>query len=159
MHYTTLLLYKHIFRHSTHVHPKGSPRVACCHVRWKAVEIAKMKERLPLARLMMRMNAAPPARDFIGALREAQGKVGKPGLIAEVKKASPSRGVIQPDFDPVRVCCSPPAVSFCMLFSSMCCMLHPSGTSVRNQEARPHIVVCISALTGVSRGIADCTGL
>jgi hypothetical protein len=75
-----------------------------------------MKERLPLARLMMRMNAAPPARDFIGALRAAQGKTGKPGLIAEVKKASPSRGVIQPNFDPVRVSCSPSAVSLYMLF-------------------------------------------
>ena len=61
-----------------------------------------MKERLPLARLMMQMNAAPPARDFIGALRGAQAQLGKPGLIAEVKKASPSRGVIQPDFDPVK---------------------------------------------------------
>ncbi len=62
-----------------------------------------MKERLPLARLMMQLNAAQPARDFIGALRGAQAKIGKPGLIAEVKKASPSRGVIQPNFDPVRV--------------------------------------------------------
>lgn len=75
-----------------------------------------MKERLPLARLMMQVNAAPPARDFIGALRAAQGETGKPGLIAEVKKASPSRGVIQPNFDPVRVSCSPSAVSFHILF-------------------------------------------
>jgi len=71
--------------------------------RWKAVEIAKWKERFPLARLMMQMNAAQASRDFIGALRGAQEKTGKPGLIAEVKKASPSRGIIQPNFDPVRV--------------------------------------------------------
>ena len=62
-----------------------------------------MKERLPLARLMMQLNAARPPRDFIGALQGAQAKIGKPGLIAEVKKASPSRGVIQPNFDPVKV--------------------------------------------------------
>ncbi|CAL5224821.1 g7571 [Coccomyxa viridis] len=72
-------------------------------VWWKAVEIARMKERLPLARLMMQLKAAQPARDFIGALRGAQARIGKPGLIAEVKKASPSRGVIQPNFDPVRI--------------------------------------------------------
>ncbi len=71
--------------------------------RWKAVEIARMKERLPLARLALQTKGAQPSRDFIGALRSAQERVGKPGLIAEVKKASPSKGIIQPDFDPVRV--------------------------------------------------------
>ena len=120
-----------------------------------------MKERLPLARLMMQVNAAPPARDFIGALRAAQGKTGKPGLIAEVKKASPSRGVIQPNFDPVRVSCSPSAVSFHILFSPVCCLLHAKGTSARTRKARarPNIIMCIPALTGVSCGIADCTSL
>jgi indole-3-glycerol phosphate synthase len=62
-----------------------------------------MKERLPLGRLMVQAQNSPSPRDFIGALRDAQNRIGKPGLIAEVKKASPSRGVIQPDFDPVRV--------------------------------------------------------
>ena len=73
-----------------------------------------MKERRPLARLMMQMKAAEaaqPSRDFIGALRGAQASTGKPGLIAEVKKASPSRGVIQPNFDPVRVRSKPPLLS------------------------------------------------
>ncbi|CAL8472095.1 g11637 [Coccomyxa elongata] len=72
-------------------------------VWWKAQELVRMKEKQPLTRLSMLIKSAPPSRDFIGALREAKERIGKPGLIAEVKKASPSRGVIQPDFDPVKI--------------------------------------------------------
>lgn len=71
--------------------------------RHKAVEIEKMREKQPIARLSMMLKMAAPSRDFIGALRAAQARKGKPGLIAEVKKASPSKGVIQPDFDAVKV--------------------------------------------------------
>ena len=48
---------------------------------------------------------APPTRDFIGALRAGNERTGLPGLIAEVKKASPSRGVLREDFDPVSFPC------------------------------------------------------
>src|SRR5258706_95999 len=45
---------------------------------------------------------APPVRDFIGALRDRIGG-GAAGVVAEIKKASPSRGVLRPIFDPAAI--------------------------------------------------------
>lgn len=66
-----------------------------------------MKYGQPMTTLVIKAKLAGQGRDFVGAIRTKLEATGRPGLIAEVKKASPSRGVIQPDFDPVRVRCCP----------------------------------------------------
>jgi indole-3-glycerol phosphate synthase len=60
-----------------------------------------MKEKMPLYRLLGPLGSAPPARDFVAALRASYDRTALPALIAEVKKASPSRGVLRENFDPV----------------------------------------------------------
>ncbi|CAL0317609.1 unnamed protein product [Lupinus luteus] len=82
----------------------NTPRNILEEIVWnKDVEVAKLKERNPLVALKRALDNAPPARDFIGALKAANERTGLPGLIAEVKKASPSRGILREDFDPVEI--------------------------------------------------------
>ena len=66
----------------------------------KRQEVAQMQQELPLASLRQQLNTAPIVRNFLTALQENSNQ---PSLIAEVKKASPSRGVIRADFEPVAI--------------------------------------------------------
>ena len=68
----------------------------------KRREIDEAKARAPLARLRETVKAQGAARGFASALR-AKVAAGKPAVIAEIKRASPSKGLIRADFDPARI--------------------------------------------------------
>ena len=81
--------------------PDAEPRHILEEIVWhKEKEVDQMRERLPLLELRKQVQDAPPVRDFAEALR--RGKT-QPALIAEVKKASPSKGVIRKNFNPVQI--------------------------------------------------------
>ena len=65
----------------------------------KRQEIARRKQQTAPADIERRAAAAAPTRGFVDRLR-ATAAAGRPALIAEIKKASPSRGLIRADFDP-----------------------------------------------------------
>lgn len=72
-------------------------------VEEKRREIAKLPHHRPTPQdLRAAMTERRPRRDFAAALRQPR-RGGKVSLIAEIKKASPSAGVIRPDFDPVKI--------------------------------------------------------
>ena len=66
---------------------------------YKRAEIADAKARWPLPALQRLADAAPPPRGFARAI-ENKHREGRIALIAEIKKASPSKGLIRPDFVP-----------------------------------------------------------
>jgi indole-3-glycerol phosphate synthase len=68
----------------------------------KRAEVAQAKQHETLAALRARAEARKDLRNFTGALR-AKIALGAPAVIAEVKRASPSRGVLRADFDPVEI--------------------------------------------------------
>lgn len=65
----------------------------------KAEEVAQAKREIPLHQLQKQLATQTPPRGFIAAI-QAKHAQGSPAIIAEIKKASPSKGLIRPDFQP-----------------------------------------------------------
>ena len=79
-------------------HEEGEPRNILEKIVWeKDREVAAARERVSLEQLKKQVAELPAPRDFLAALKAS---CRKPAVIAEVKKASPSKGVIRENFDP-----------------------------------------------------------
>ncbi len=82
---------------------KATPDILKKILEHKKTEVAAAREVLPLAELKARVaDLAGEPRGFCRALRKSAA-AGRTAIIAEVKKGSPSKGVIRADFDPVAI--------------------------------------------------------
>jgi indole-3-glycerol phosphate synthase len=82
-------------------HPEEKARHILEEIVWeKDREVEVSRQRVSLDQLKAQVADLPTPRDFVAALKAS---CRKPAVIAEIKKASPSKGVIRQDFDPVAI--------------------------------------------------------
>jgi indole-3-glycerol phosphate synthase len=85
--------------------PSAQPDILERILAVKREEVAAAARAKPLETIRREAQAAAPAKDFVGALR-AKIEAGEPGVIAEIKKASPSKGVLREEFRPAEIAAS-----------------------------------------------------
>jgi indole-3-glycerol phosphate synthase len=85
--------------------PDAEPRNILEKIVWhKETEVARQRALVPLSKLQQQVQAMPATKGFVSALRrQTTADPSRPAIIAEVKKASPTKGVIRADFDPVAI--------------------------------------------------------
>ena len=71
----------------------------------KTQEVAAAQARTSLEAIRAKAEQAPPLRDFVGAMR-AKIAAGEPAVIAEIKRASPSKGLLRDPFEPAAIAAS-----------------------------------------------------
>ena len=71
-------------------------------VQYKKLEVESCKKKLPIKDLEKKILKVDPVINFENSLKE-KNKSGKAGIIAEIKKASPSKGIIRKNFDHIKI--------------------------------------------------------
>jgi len=72
-------------------------------VSYKMAEVEHRKSELPISEMREQLADAPPPRGFRARLSTLNSQLSTPNIIAEIKKGSPSRGIIRFDFDPAAI--------------------------------------------------------